>query len=382
MNPERGPRGIGACHRKAAWAADPRTGASIQRPTVQVRLSAEGRASFGHILRCGSPHVCPSCALTLAQRRADELEYLAARHLAAGGGAYTVALTVRHELRHELRPFLRGISAAWRRCKQGRAWQAFRGIYGIVGDIRALETTVGPRNGWHPHLHLLILTSSPGNDATAAELEEWLYERWRRELEREGLPAPERWAWLEDGTRKGLGAHVAPLRGADGASYIARTNLASAAADVASLTGKEARGDNRTIWQLLQAAAAGDVRAARLWCEWAEASKGMRALTWSCRALREAYGLTAAALEDAELLAVEDAEGEPDVIAEIPAQLYETHVKQPQGWRWAVMVLTIAEAEGGFGVMEFVERCVRGWKKRKPPPWWRQEWGPDGTAAA
>jgi hypothetical protein len=371
LNPNSGPKGIEVCGRRAAWEPGP-DGQPRKRVAVELRVSEDGRASWGGILRCASPHVCPTCALLLSRSRSDELEYLAAAHLTAGRGAYTVALTIPHDLHDRLQPMLRAVSGAWRRVKSGRAWLSFRERIGYQGDVRASETTVGPRHGWHPHLHVLLFVDHPTTDAERASIEDWLFERWSIEAERAGLPRPERWAELPDGSRKGLGVNVQELRTPEGATYIARAGLASVAGDIASLTGKVANRGNRTIWQLLVDASE-DCRSrdARLWREWAVASKGVRALTWACRKLRAEYGLSGPATDEELAAAADEAAG--DVAAVVSSDVWESLVRLPG---WELQAFEIAEDRGAAAFLAFVQRCCYGWGKRKPPPWWRQEWNP------
>ena len=138
-----------------------------------------------------------------------------------------------------------------------------------------MEVTHG-ENGWHPHLHCLFYL--PG-DLTADEIDEfstWLFERWRRAIERLGYGTctARVWRFEEAGHSERAGDYVAKW-GAD--SEIARGVL------------KAGKG-GQSPWELLQRAAEGDRRSAALFRAYSEAFKGARQLTHS-RGLRELYAV-------------------------------------------------------------------------------------------
>jgi hypothetical protein len=218
-------------------------------------------------------------------------------------------------------------------------------------------------------LHVLLFVDAPATEAGAGDIEDWLYERWAAECERHGLERPERWAVLQDGSRKGLGVNVAPVRSAEGTTYIAFTGLAS---ETAGATSKVARGGNRSLWQLLMdVAEQNDGRSTdvRLWREWVLASKGRAALTWSCRQLRAQYGLSGPAT-DAEL--VEAAGDEGEVAATVSADVFHVMVRRDPGW--PLFVLEVVEDHGPAAALEFLRRCTEGWGGIPPPSWWKPEW--------
>jgi hypothetical protein len=63
-----------------------------------------------------------------------------------------------------------------------------------------------------------------------------------------------------------------------------------AAAELTASHGKSARRGNRTTWDLMDDAMAGDSEAAARWAEWEQASKGRRAWDNRSAALRELAG--------------------------------------------------------------------------------------------
>jgi hypothetical protein len=94
--------------------------------------------------------------------------------------------TVPHHKVEPLRDVLGGVAAAWARVTAGRRWELAHERFGLAGWVRGTEVTVGP-NGWHPHLHVGLVTDP---DSDHDEMAEWLSARWRAACVAIGLPAP------------------------------------------------------------------------------------------------------------------------------------------------------------------------------------------------
>ncbi len=126
----------------------------------------DGAAYWSGYCTCGSVWSCPVCAAVILFARADEIGRIAAAHIEAGAEAWLVSLTARHRLYHALAPLFDAVAKGWSRLTQGKAWvgDAKRGLsgerdrLGLVGWVRTLEVTFGFVNGFHPHLHVLLLT--------------------------------------------------------------------------------------------------------------------------------------------------------------------------------------------------------------------------------
>lgn len=128
-------------------------------PQVSVLKGLRG-AGFGGVAYCSSMWSCPVCSAVIRQRRAEELERGVTPFLDAGGGGLLLTLTIPHDFDDELNTTFRIVRNGWafirRNRKAKEAWERA----GVVGTIKAVEITHG-RNGWHPHLHVLVLTESP-----------------------------------------------------------------------------------------------------------------------------------------------------------------------------------------------------------------------------
>lgn len=159
--------------------------------------AVNGLTSSGTVVRlgyttCGRIWLCPVCEAKIRSRRADQIQDVIRQHIRAGGSAYFVTFTVRHFAMHALASLLAAMmgfrcevakadgkdrcakrrgctecqAGTWRMLLSGRQWAGGRGLpghrerCGVVGFIRATEITYGLKSGFHPHLHLVVLTGA------------------------------------------------------------------------------------------------------------------------------------------------------------------------------------------------------------------------------
>jgi hypothetical protein len=230
---------------------------------VQVQRDAAGRVELVGVETCGSVHACPICARKIYARRSVEVTKLVERAQAVGLVVFMVTLTIRHS-GQGLAVLLKGLCAAWRYWWQGGAGAlARRRDWQIRHYVRGSEQTHG-RNGWHPHLHVLM-AAPQGLDAQQIATADYY---WRaavqRELGPQALPEP------------GIGLKVTRIARDDKGSYLTKLGV-----EISNIGAKRAKGGHRNHWQIARDAAAGDEASQRLWREYAAATKGSRQLTWS-----------------------------------------------------------------------------------------------------
>ena len=243
-------------------------------------------AALHGVIRCRSPWVCPHCAPRLAARRAELLRPQVTALLRQGYQPWLITLTVRHSRSSSLDDLFALLGKAWSRLTSGRAWSALKAAG--VEYVRGYDVTHGD-NGWHPHIHTVVLFSRVVSDP-AAEARR-LLERWISAIR----------AYGGDVLSDGLDAQ--PCADASkAASYACHmAGLWEAAAGVK----KECKSlTSRTVFDLAQAAVGGDAEAVRLWSEYARATKGRRALVCS-------QGLSLGEGEAAEEIEVRQAREEP-----------------------------------------------------------------------
>lgn len=239
---------------------------------VTVRRDSE-KAWFSGIAACGSVWCCPVCARKIGESRRGELQTAIDASIAKGGGVALLTFTFSHALYHRLDDLLPKMTEALRKLKSGRAWQAIKTKYGIIGSVRTLEVTHGV-NGWHPHVHEIEFFSRYLGDTEREQLKADLFTLWHAACARVGLGLPDE-------------KHGVDVRGAShAAQYVGKWGFAS------ELTRPAAKRSfaGRNPWQLLADYAAGDVAAGHLFQEFFKTFKGRRQLVWS-KNIRTLLGL-------------------------------------------------------------------------------------------
>lgn len=305
-----------------------RTPVDGQGVGLRVTRGAPGGdvAGFSGLSTCGSVWACPVCAAKILAGRQEELEQALVEWTKRGGKVAMLTLTLRHHEHQSLETLWSAVTKCWAAVTSGRAWETAQARYGAptervvtrgarkgqtvtenrIGWVRAVEATHG-ENGWHPHVHVALLLPA---GATAKDLDELgceLFQRWRDAAVKAGLGAPR--------ARHG-GLHVKLWDGRTGvlSEYFTKNEYSADAGKLANEVtrgGKDARGGNRTPFQILrdvvQLGTADDLD---LWHEWESASKGRRQLTWS-------VGLRDLLLTEPELTDEELAEQEAGGVTEL-----------------------------------------------------------------
>jgi hypothetical protein len=116
----------------------------------------------------------------MAKRRQQVLDALAAGRVAEPKRKWLLlTLTIRHSREMALAHTL-GLRKAWRKTRQRgsvqRIWKK-----NVAASIRAIEVKDGEKNGWHPHIHMAILTTD-WSDAEAILVRDAWKELVTREL--------------------------------------------------------------------------------------------------------------------------------------------------------------------------------------------------------
>lgn len=311
----------------------------------------QGKSAYVSGVRtCGRVWHCPLCASRISEGRRGDIEAVLAAHFATGGRAFMATLTIPHHRFDKLPELLKGVSTAWRYTKQGRGWVEVRGNSGWLGDIRALEVTHG-ENGWHPHLHVLILFKPGARLAAAEAFSYWLFDAWQRAIERlTGKRCTEKaFAWES----------VDAITGA--AKYLAKWGPSL---ELTKANTKQGKRGGRSPFQLLRDYADhGDVEAGELFQQFARAFRGARQLTWA-RGLRKLY-LPEPEASDEELAQREVARPQEAAprIAAMTAGLYRQVTR-----RGAETEMKIALQDGGFqAVCELLTTLQIPWRQSVGP---------------
>ncbi len=178
--------------------------------TVQLLTSGEGRWWHG-VIQCRA-RVCPPCFVARRFKIAHEIEHVVTeREAETQSQSYLMTMTVRHHAGDPV-SLTREVRACWRVMLQSRRWQTIRKKLGMEWIV-AEEVTSGP-NGWHPHLHALLM---PRRRMTADDpwlvqndFHEWWSRIVRKRLGEEHVPTRE---------------HGVDLRPCDSAAYLTKLGL-------------------------------------------------------------------------------------------------------------------------------------------------------------
>lgn len=245
--------------------------------SVQVRAK-NGVAGFGGLATCGSIWACPLCNARIQAVRRLEVSLVPAVVEARGGGAAFGALTLRHHQQSPLDLTWRNLSKCNEAVTQDRATGALRQRFGWIGTVRAAEVTHGA-NGWHPHLHPLMLFDRPVDRSMIEDLHEAQAGAWARKADRLGLEAPLHKAQYLTPVRLGS---AEPL-GRYFAKSVYRKSENVQWEMTASRTKSRTRAEgSRTPWEILDSARLdGDADDLALWHTWEKGSKAKRSMTWA-----------------------------------------------------------------------------------------------------
>lgn len=339
--------------------------ARISKHVAPAVVVNAGVAHIAGTQRCGSVWQCPVCGPKIRQGRAEELDTVLLRWLKAHG-AGTVqlwTLTQPHTSGEPLAELRKTIRAAFRAICSGRQWQALREAYGIAHLVSALDVTHGP-NGWHPHLHVLVLTDREATDDHVAAIRAHVFAQWDRALVARGRARPHAVHGLHierAKSRADIGRYVCQVigeadddtRGWGVAQETARTDLK-----------KSHHPGHRTPWQILA-----DIRTRRakdewdaldenrdakdcaLWAEYETGMKGARAVSFS-RGLRAAVGIDREQTDEE----LAEAEAGGDVVTTIESRAEWAAVRVTRGGM--VRLLRVAESHGARGVRRLLRVMV------------------------
>lgn len=323
----------------AQWRDQHRTcwcSRSLKRESgsVSVYRNADGSgASMTGVNRCGEIWTCPVCAAKISETRRKDLNAALVSHVGNGGAAYLLTLTFPHEADHRLSELLEKFTKARQKLQNSKAWKIAWKDAGRLGSIASLELTASLENGWHPHLHMLVFASPNGlnegaaiNDAgdLASDVIRQLQHQWVNTLIKCGLGDQSK---IND-----MMAHALNVRGGNqAAEYIAKYGRDERWGQSSEMTRhyvKQGAAGERgglmhfTPFQLLTWAGQGDGWSIAKFCEYSEAIRGKRAITWS-PGLKKALLGTDEERTDEEI-ANDEAMPEQQLVGDIEQGQYQT----------------------------------------------------------
>ncbi|MCG6116154.1 MAG: hypothetical protein MEQ84_13260 [Mesorhizobium sp.] len=251
------------------------------------------------VYRCGSPWLCPVCAVHKAKERAERVARAAERTYHRGGQVALVVLTASHEARTPLADFKGLVQQASGKARKGKGWVQACERNGILGVIVGQEVTLSRANGWHYHQHLSIMIDGPTKAelATAGDDPGHLQRLVKDRARQAGSAVAARYI----SAIRAAGGTVSDKHGVyirvandatDASEYVAKGSLAWQVADgveaaaVDGLAWETAGGaavkpetrakGSLTPWDIAEAAYAGDAWARHRWQEYMQVMPGTR----------------------------------------------------------------------------------------------------------
>ncbi len=287
-----------------------------QASGATLMQSAERGSHFSGLMQCGLLWICPVCSEKIGQGRQAQVMQLLERHFSEGRAGAFLTLTIRHHMGEQLRELRAAVGQLYRSLWAGRESQYLRKAYGLIGHVRAMEVTYGA-NGWHPHLHVLLLFDGPVTPEQIEQLREKLAARWIAGAERLGLTAP-----LDEQQHCKIINNPAAA-----AEYISKlgaaqeiTGWSHKTSDAIAEKSKQERG--RHPFQIFaDFMKHGRPEDLAIWHEWEKGIKGARFLTWS-RGLKQRYAITNKT--DQELADAEEAAADTHPVLHVNKQLLKS----------------------------------------------------------
>lgn len=255
-------------------------------PQVKIVVGGTtGVAGVRGLNSCGSAWACPRCAARIASGRAVEVRKAIAGAEQEGLAVLMLTLTGGHGLDWSLAESWDAVAESWRRLTAGRPWARWKAQVGLQGTIRAVETTLSPRAGWHVHIHCLLVVESP---LAALEQKQEIFSLWRTRAEARGLAV----------AAQGQGLELPRAESGILAGYLAKQGQSwDLASEIALGAVKKGHGASRTPFQILAEIVGREdfrtdayVELRNSWHEWERHSKGRRAMTWS-RGLKDRFAV-------------------------------------------------------------------------------------------
>ena len=284
---------------------------------VDVRYHADkNRASFGNLQYCGSVWTCPDCSKKVSLAKKELVAQAVTSANAKGLHVAMLTLTIPHYLGDDLKKLLAKMKKAKNYLftnRNSREW--FADQFPIVGEITATEVKYSDRNGFHPHLHILLFLNREYQKEDIQRIENDIYEFWAEKCVKQGLGMPSR--------KHGVDLKMEKTGEQTFASYIAKWGLASELTQSHMKIGKRNM-QSLTMWEVLELSkmeVSTKDKYSHIFRTYAKAFKGARQIRASNRLL--------------ELLGLKNLEEDEDLAnqkEEESSQVYDALFLSEQDW--------------------------------------------------
>lgn len=237
---------------------------------MTVSVGALLIAHVSGVHRCGSIWNCPLCSPVVREGRARDIDQGAKAVLAMGGCGLFVTATGPHRKGDALLPLFDLTCQFGKHTMRGAKATELRSRLQLIGSIRTIDITY-TENGWHPHVHQLMLFRRKLTPGEVAEFRTFLFGRWERTLSRSGFARLHPVHGLDVRPihdTVGVSQYVAKVEGGWGIGLeMARSDLKHRSVSPMQLLADWATG--------------GDLVARALWQEYELATFGRRCIQWT-----------------------------------------------------------------------------------------------------
>lgn len=333
---------------------------------VEIWRNAETtKAYYQNLVRCKAIWVCPLCANNITMHRRNEL---VTKLMANEGFAWRtgvgdqievipirkwfvvmVTYTLWHNKHERCSAVVGRLKQAYKRMWGGRWAVNTKQVEDIKGTIRAFEVTHG-NNGWHPHIHQLLIFDSKPSQNKIEDLHIDLWIRWEEAVNHVGgftsgdaFDVREGDETLIEYVNK-FGVKVSKgIKGWGVVSEITRYPV------------KQARLNGATLWELLARYINGSREAGRLWIEAQEALKGTAQLQAST-GLWELLGVDFDRIDD-DTASEDDQTPEDMLLATLSIGQWRAIVKSGKRGE----LLQIAQTGDKLALEQFVRAVYQVW---------------------
>lgn len=300
----------------ASYLPDQRVKTCLRNPvgsTVNIKHNL-AKDSFGYrnLETCASVWMCPVCAAKISEKRRAELATGISNWHDLDGSVVMMTVTVQHNLSTPFKKTLAELQTAYRSFLMSRPVVRLLDQMGVVGRIRALETTYG-ENGWHPHFHVLMFVKS--DDIQMIRFENALLDEWKAVCKRKGMATPNGHGLkLHDGSYASAYVSKWGLESEMTKGHIKKSKTGYSPFDLARFDLGIYTGDAKPL-------ASGQAR--MLFREYAYCMKGKRQLVWS-DGLRDLLGLK---VEKSDQELVDEIEEQEVLFVAIPLEMWKIILK-------------------------------------------------------
>jgi hypothetical protein len=185
-----------------------------------------------------------------------------------------LTLTFSHAKSDKLADNLKALAFAMDRFRSGSVYLGLTNEIGLIGTIRAFEITYG-ENGWHPHIHLLMLHRGEIEPWERETMESRFYRLWSAACGKAGLKTSR-----EHGLKLDDAAEAEEYIGKWG--DLVRSTKWGVDSEMTKANSKRGREGSLTPFDFLRVVVEdGDLSYRPQYEEYAESTKGKRQLVWS-----------------------------------------------------------------------------------------------------